>query len=98
MAVVGILQKHTSPDPQLTHLLRCFILYAAVYNFTYIMEHVAGNVNKAADAISRNICECISWECLRVNVWGIFFLIRLAFRISQKEFYNSEHSSLPAEM
>ena len=54
MAVVGILQKRTSPDPHVMHLLRCFILYTAVYHFTYIMEHIAGNVNTAADAISRN--------------------------------------------
>ena len=54
MAVVGILQKRTSTDPHIMHLLRCFVLYAAIYHFTYIAEHIAGNHNIAADAISRN--------------------------------------------
>ena len=54
MAVVGILQKRTSTDPHVMHLLRCFVLYAAVYRFTYTAEHIAGTHNIAADAISRN--------------------------------------------
>lgn len=53
-AVVGILQKPTFPNPHIMHLLRCFILYATIYHFTYMMEHIAGNVNTATDAFSHN--------------------------------------------
>ena len=54
MAVVEILRKRTSSDPQVMHLLRCFVFYAAVYHFTFTAEHIAGVHNTAADAISRN--------------------------------------------
>jgi hypothetical protein len=36
------------------HLLRCFVIYAAVYHFTFAAVHIAGSDKTAADTTSRN--------------------------------------------
>ena len=54
MAVVDLLKKRSSPHPLLMHLLRCFFFYSAFFSFDFVVEHVEGASNTAADAISRN--------------------------------------------
>ena len=44
---MAVLKRHTSRDPLLTHLLCCFILYAPVHQFDFIVEHVPGTHNVA---------------------------------------------------
>ena len=54
MEVVSILNMKTSKAPQLMHLLRCFSFYCAFYGFHVSCIHVAGAMNPAVDALSRN--------------------------------------------
>ena len=54
MAVVTVLQKNKAKDRVLLQLLRCLHFYAAVWQFSYTAEHIAGELNTAADALSRN--------------------------------------------
>ena len=54
MAVVSVLQRHTPKDKLLAHLLRCLCFYAAFYKFDFSPSHIAGRLNTAADALSRN--------------------------------------------
>ena len=54
MAVVTILNTCTARDPILMHLLRCLVFYAASFRFHFMSEHIPGELNIAADAISRN--------------------------------------------
>ena len=54
MAVVEVLRTRTACDPLLMHLLRCLTWYAAVYHVEFVARHVAGVLNIAADALSRD--------------------------------------------
>ena len=54
MAVITILNTCTARDPFLMHLLRCLVFYAASFRFHFMSEHIPGERNIAADAISRN--------------------------------------------
>ena len=53
-AVVWSINKNTTKDPSLLHVLRCFFFLAATFAFTYIGVHIPGKLNDAADALSRN--------------------------------------------
>ena len=52
--VVSVLKSRTAETPFQMHLLRCFSLYCAIFNFTYSVVHVPGVFNVAADALSRD--------------------------------------------
>ena len=54
MAVVDVIRTRTARDPLLIHLVRCLVFYAAFYNFDCTAEHLPGEHNLAADALSRN--------------------------------------------
>ena len=53
MAVVCILNSRTSKDPWIMHLLRCILMSAAFFGFTFCAQHVPGAINHIADALSR---------------------------------------------
>ena len=50
MAVVELLKSRTSRDSLLMHLL----LLRSIFHFNFECRHLPGNLNTAADAISRN--------------------------------------------
>ena len=54
MAVVSVLRSGKAKDHTLLHLLRCLHFYSATLMFTYTATHIAGKLNTAADALSRN--------------------------------------------
>ena len=54
MAVVSTLDRRSAGQPLAIHLLRCFYFYSALYQFEYSIEHVPGELNTVADALSRN--------------------------------------------
>ena len=54
IAVVSVLQTGRARDPTLMHLLRCIHFYSATLQFNYTAAHIAGKLNSAADALSRN--------------------------------------------
>ena len=54
MSVVYALSSGTAKDPQLMHLLRCLHFFSARYQTAIRATHVAGILNTAADALSRN--------------------------------------------
>ena len=54
MAVVIMLKTCTARQPFLLHLLCCLVFYAASLRFHFMSEHIQGELNIAADAISRN--------------------------------------------
>ena len=54
MAVVRCLSSFSAHDPDLTHLLRCLFLLKAKFQFEFCAQHIAGERNTAADALSRN--------------------------------------------
>jgi len=51
-AVVHILNSQTSPDPNITHLLRSLLKAAAFFSFTFAAIRVPGRNNGIADALS----------------------------------------------
>ena len=53
-AVVSCLSSRTARDPHLSHLLRCLFFFAAQFRFEYHAKHIAGRINTAADALSRD--------------------------------------------
>lgn len=53
-AVVAIIHSRYSRDDKLMHLLRCLFFVEAFFNFSFIAEHVPGQSNTLADALSRN--------------------------------------------
>ena len=57
-AVVAVLSSKYSRDPMLAHLLRCLCLFAARHTFWFWAKHVPGQLNGAADALSRNQMIC----------------------------------------
>lgn len=54
MAVVAVLGTRTARTPLLMHLLRCFSFFAAYHSFHFSARHIPGELNTAADALSRN--------------------------------------------
>ena len=54
MAVVQVLRTRTSKDSIIMHLLWCLSFYAALFQFSFVSEHIPGAQNTAADAISRD--------------------------------------------
>lgn len=53
-AVVAIVNSGRSKHPLAMHYTRLLYLVGAVYNFTFRSSHIAGKLNIAADALSRN--------------------------------------------
>lgn len=53
-AVVAIVNSGRSKNGLAMHLARALFLLGAVYKFTFRARHLPGNINKAADALSRN--------------------------------------------
>ena len=54
MAVVWALAAGTARDPLLMHLLRCLHFFCALFNIAIEAKHIAGTLNTAADALSRD--------------------------------------------
>ena len=54
MAVVQIVNAQNCRDPALLHLLRCLHFFTAMLDIRIRLEHVEGEKNVIADAISRN--------------------------------------------
>ena len=53
-AIVVIINKHTSNNPMIMHLLHYLFFMCAKFNIALSAEHIAGVRNEAADALSRN--------------------------------------------
>ena len=53
-AVVHVVSSGYSKDKEIMHLLRCMFFFRAYWGFELRAEHIAGEKNVAADAISRN--------------------------------------------
>lgn len=53
-AVVSALSSRSAKDEHLSHLLRCLFFFLAHYRVSYRALHLAGERNRAADALSRN--------------------------------------------
>ena len=53
-AVVSILNSNTSRDKEVMHLLRCLAFISAKFQFILVASHLPGQLNTAADALSRN--------------------------------------------
>ena len=54
MAVVDVLRKGDSKEPQVMHLLRCLAFLKAHFQFSLFASHICGRSNDLADALSRN--------------------------------------------
>ena len=53
-SIVAAINKGSSKDPLVMHLLRCFWLFVALYDIDIVAEHIAGAPNQVADMLSRN--------------------------------------------
>ena len=53
-AVVAVLNKRTSRDQDLMHLLRCLSFFEARFSFRAVASHIPGVQNSLADDLSRN--------------------------------------------
>ena len=53
-AVVDIVNKGDSKELEVVHLMRCLSFFKAKFQFSLFAEHVAGEKNDLADALSRN--------------------------------------------
>ena len=53
-AVVSIVNSNTSRDKEVMHLLRCLAFISARFQFILVATHLPGQLNAAADALSRN--------------------------------------------
>ena len=53
-AVVTIVNSGYSKDKDIMHMMRCLFFIRAHWDFQLLAEHIPGEDNKAADAISRN--------------------------------------------
>lgn len=53
-AVVTIVNSGYSKDKDIMHMIRCLFFIRAHWDFQLLAEHIPGENNKAADAISRN--------------------------------------------
>ena len=54
MAIVQVLRTRTSKDSIIMHLLWCLSFYAALFQFSFVSEHIPSAQNTAVDAISRD--------------------------------------------
>ena len=52
--VVSVLKHFSAKEKHLAHLSRCLFFFAAFHKFTFSAEHIAGEDNTLADALSRN--------------------------------------------
>lgn len=52
--VVAAVNKGTSKEEQVMHLLRALWFFAAHYDITIMIEHIAGSLNQTADHLSRD--------------------------------------------
>ena len=57
MSVVNVIRANTSRDQTIMHLLRCLHFFTAHFDIKLKAVHVAGAINTAADAISRNLMQ-----------------------------------------
>ena len=53
-AVVAIINKGDSREPDVMHLMRCLIFLKAKFQFTLFASHIKGVKNDRADALSRD--------------------------------------------
>ena len=53
-AVVAILNKGSSHDPEVMHLMRCLAFFTAKFQFYLVASHIQGVDNTWTDALSRN--------------------------------------------
>ena len=77
-AVVAVIQRKSTRDALLLHLLRCLYFYAAFFQFLYSAHHLPGVFNVAADALSRGnmslflslfpqgVPSTVSWEVMQL--------------------------------
>ena len=54
MAVIEVLNRRSSRDPVVAHLFRCPFFFEAHFKFSLLSSHIAGKMNTAADALSRD--------------------------------------------
>jgi len=54
MAVVHIIRKRQSREPNTMHLMRCLTLIECSFQFTLVSRHIPGKHNDLADALSRD--------------------------------------------
>ena len=54
MAVVDVIKASHSNDLHMMHVIQLLVFLASKYNFWFTAMHVAGRLNVAADASSRN--------------------------------------------
>ena len=52
--VVAVLNRQTSRDQDLMHLLHCISFFEAMFSFRAIASHISGAQNYLADDFSRN--------------------------------------------
>ena len=52
-SAVGVINKGLLPIVALMQLRRCLAFFAAYFRFSFMAEHVAGALNRPADALSR---------------------------------------------
>ena len=57
MAVVHVLRARTSKHPLVMHLLRSLYFFVAEWEIVLWAEHIPGELNTLADAISRNLMQ-----------------------------------------
>ena len=53
-SVVSVINTRSAKHQQLVHLSCCLFFFAAYHGFSFSTEHIAGQKNGAADALSRN--------------------------------------------
>ena len=57
LSLVEAINKGTSKDPMVMHLLRCLWFLQALFNIAIIASHIPGVQNASADMLSRNQTE-----------------------------------------
>ena len=53
-AVVAVLNRRTSRDQDLMHLLRCLSLFEATFGFRVVAKHIPGTQNSLANDLFRD--------------------------------------------